>query len=300
MQRLTRDKFSKNLDPKNQPRAYVKSGETIIAETWDAFMGAWGVNETPEHALAAAGPIYVEGAMPGDTLKIELLRIDPVSLAPGKGGLHNVSAGKGFLGSEFTEHYPLTLSIENDHLIFPGGIRLPLNPSVGFIATTEEQPRSTSTDSGAYGGDLDMKELTAGATIWLPVFVEGGLLCLGDIHAVLGDGAVGGTGAECAGDVELRITLEKRTIKRPQVLTPDHFITVCYGEDISAAMQQAVRDMVDFLTGEKGMDPYDAYSLASLAGDVRISRTFRPVSPVKMMLDRSVLDQIKCPAEVLA
>lgn len=294
MQRIPRDRFSTALDPANTPRLHVRSGETVVAETWDAFMGAWKVGQTPEHSLAAAGPIHVEGAEPGHTLRVDLLRIEPVSLEPGKGGLHNVSAGKGFLGDEFTRHYPLTMAIENGHLQFPGGIRIPLNPSLGFIATTYHERRSTSTDSGPYGGDLDMKELTAGTTIWLPVFVKGALLSLGDIHATLGDGAVGGTGAECAGEVELRLTLEThRAIKRPQVLTPDHFITVCYGEDVGDAMKQAVRDMVDYLVTEKNMEPYDAYALAGLAGDVRISRTFRPISPVKMMLSRAVFDQLE-------
>jgi amidase len=294
MKRITREQFVTELDPRNKPNAHIKSGETIVAETWDAFMGAWGVGETPEHSLAAAGPIHVEGAKPGDVLKVELLRIDPVSLKPGKGGLHNVSKGKGFLGDEFTRHHPIAMAIEGGNLIFPGGIKIPLNPSLGFIATTYSEPRSTSTDSGPYGGDIDMKELTAGTTIWLPVFVEGGMLCLGDIHGVLGDGAVGGTGAECAGEVEMRISIDRDVrIGRPRVLTPDHLITVCYGEDVGDAMRQAVRDMVDFLVDERGMDPYEAYSLASLAGDVRISRTFRPISPVKMMLQRGVLDQVR-------
>src|SRR4030095_7109054 len=102
-----------------------------------------------------------------------------------------------------------------------------------------------------------MKEHTAGSTIWLPVFVPGGLLVLGDCHAVVGDGAVGGTGAECAAEITLPVTLEQQqTIARPRALTPQYFVTVAYGEDIGQAMQQAVRDMVDFLVRQKGMEPY--------------------------------------------
>ena len=75
-------------------------------------------------------------------------------------------------------------------------------------------------------------------------------------------------------------------------MTPDYFVTLSYGDDLALAMKQAVRDMVDFLVQEKGLKPYDAYSLLSLAGDIRVSRTFRPISPVKMMLSRQVLEQI--------
>jgi amidase len=116
---------------------------------------------------------------------------------------------------------------------------------------------------------------------------------LGDCHAVVGDGAVGGTGAECAAEISLRVTVEKGMgIQRPRALTPQYFVTVSYGEDIGEAMKQAVRDMVQFLANEKGMEPYAAYTLLSLAGNVRVSRTFRPISPVKMMLSRQVLEQL--------
>ena len=99
-------------------------------------------------------------------------------------------------------------------------------------------------------------------------------------------------GAECSADSRIRITVEKQSgITGPRALTPQHYVVLSHGEDLGVAMRQAVRDMVDFLVREKGLDPYDAYSLLSLAGDVRVSRTFRPISPVKMMLSRQALDQ---------
>jgi len=81
-------------------------------------------------------------------------------------------------------------------------------------------------------------------------------------------------------------------VRGPRALTPEYFVTLSYGDELGPAMKQAVRDMVDFLVREKGMAPYDAYTLLSLAGDVRVSRTFRPISPVKMMLSRQALEQL--------
>ena len=81
-------------------------------------------------------------------------------------------------------------------------------------------------------------------------------------------------------------------INSPRALTPDYFVVLSYGEDLGPAMKQAVREMVSFLVNEKNMSPYDAYTLCSLAGDVRVSRTFRPISPVKMMLSRQALNQL--------
>jgi amidase len=294
LKRISRDKYTTVLDQKIPPAATLKPGEEVLVETYDAFMGHWGVGQWPEHLGAATGPIAIEGAAPGDALRIDLLDVVPVELQPGRGAVHHTSDKLGFLAREFDKHYPVVMAIEDGHLIHPKGIRIPLRPSLGFIGTTYTEPRKTSSDSGPYGGDIDMKELAPGSTIWLPVFVPGALLCLGDVHAVLGDAAVGGTAAEAAGEVTIRVSLEKNSkIKRPRVLTPDHFITCCYGEDVGEAMRQAVRDMVDFLSIEKGMEPYDAYGLLSLAGDVRINRTFRPISPVKMMLSRDVLRQVE-------
>jgi amidase len=289
MKRLSRDRFTTVLDPKLPPAMAITSGEELVVETWDAYMGVWGAHEQPTVMGPATGPIAVEGAGPGDALKVELLAI-----TPGASAMHDIRPGRGFLASEFTKRHPTVMPIRDGHLEFPGGLRVPVNPSVGLIATTPDYIQQTASDSGSYGGDIDMKELTAGSTIWLPVLVRGGLLVLGDCHAVVGDGAVGGTGAECAAEIHLRVTVEKGMgIQRPRALTPQYFVTVSYGEDVGEAMKQAVRDMVRFLVDDKGMDPYDAYTLLSLAGDIRVSRTFRPISPVKMMLSRQMLAQLE-------
>jgi amidase len=123
--------------------------------------------------------------------------------------------------------------------------------------------------------------------------VPGALLALGDCHAVVGDGAVAGTGAECPAEIRVRVTVEKgRRLTSPRALTPSHLVVMSSGEHLGPAMKQAVRAMVDYLVQEKDIAPIDAYTLLSLAGDIRVSRTFRPISPVKMMLSRSVLDQL--------
>ena len=288
MQRLSREKYTTVLDPTLPPAITVASGEELVVETWDAYMGVWGAHEQPTVLGPATGPIAVHGALPGDALKVEILAI-----TPGPSAMHDVRAGRGFLGEEFITRQPTVMPIQEGQLLFPGGLKLPVNPSVGLIATTPNAIQHTASDSGPYGGDIDMKELTAGSTIWLPVFVPGGLLVLGDCHAVVGDGAVGGTGAECAAEITLRLSVEKnKGIARPCALTPHYFVTVAYGEDVGQAMRQAVRDMVHFLVHEQGMEPYAAYTLLSLAGDIRVSRTFRPISPVKMLLSRQVLEQL--------
>ena len=229
------------------------------------------------------------GSEPGDAT----LKVDFISITPKEGAAHMVMPGRGFLEEDFPEAYPTVMTLDGGQLVLPSGLRLPLVPSMGVVATTPTYPQNTASDSGPYGGDIDMKELVAGSTMYLPVFVAGGLLALGDCHAVVGDGAVAGTGAECCSDTHIQVTVEKGMgISAPRALTPDYFVVLSYGEDLGPAMKQAVRNMVDFLVTEKGLNPYDAYTLCSLAGDVRVSRTFRPISPVKMMLSRQALEQL--------
>ena len=290
MKRLTRDRRIYTLDPVASPAISIASGDELMVEAWDAFEGLRDAGAFDERAIkgGATGPIYVEGAVPGDALRIDFIGIKAVGSS-----VHLVGPGRGFLQDDFDRYHATILPIEDGHLLFPGGIKVPVRPSVGMVATTPTYVQSTNSDSGPYGGDIDMKELVEGSTLYMPVFVEGGLLAMGDCHAVVGDGGVGGTGAETAAEIHIRVTVEKGlNLKAPRALTPDYFVTLSYGEELEPAMKQAVRSMVDYLVQEKGMKPYDAYTLLSLAGDIRVSRTLRPISPVKMMLSRQVLEQI--------
>ena len=290
MKQISRENHIYILEPEASPAIVIDSGDDLMVETWDAFEGERDPAVISEKYLKgpATGPIYVNEAEPGDALKVEF-----ISITPKEAAAHMVMPGRGFLDEEFSHGYPTIIRLEDGHAVLPSGIRLPLYPSMGLVATTPTYPQSTASDSGPYGGDIDMKELTAGSVLYLPVFVDGGMLVLGDCHAVVGDGAVAGTGAECSADTHIRVTVEKGMgIQGPRALTPDHFVVLSHGDDLGPAMKQAVRDMVEFLVKEKGLEPYDAYTLCSLAGDIRVSRTFRPISPVKMMLSRQALDQL--------
>jgi amidase len=292
MKRLSRDHHIYFLDPAAPPAIAIESGDEILVETWDAFEGIRdaAIFEQKDPKGPATGPIYVNDAEPGDTVAIDFLSIAPKAH---EGAAHMVMSGRGFLDKDFTKPHCLSIELEGNEAILPSGIRLPLRPSMGFVATTPEYRQTTASDSGPYGGDIDMQELVAGSTLSLPVLVPGALLALGDCHAVVGDGAVAGTGAECASDTVIRLTVEKgRRLTGPRALTPEHFVVLSYGTDLGSAMRQAVRQMVDFLVDERDLAPIDAYTLLSLAGDIRVSRTFREVSSVKMLLPRAVVTQL--------
>jgi amidase len=292
MQRLSRDHHIYFLDPAAPPAITIDSGDEIMVETWDAFEGVRDVRtfEARTNKGPATGPIAVRGAEPGDALRVEFLSIVPKA---DEGAAHMIMSDRGFLDDKFTEPRCLSIVLDGADLVLPSGLRIPQRPSMGFVATTPQYRQSTASDSGPYGGDIDMQELVTGSTLYLPVIVPGGLLAMGDCHAVVGDGAVAGTGAECASDTQVRVTVQKGAgLTGPRAMTPEHFVVLSYGQDLEAAMRDAVRQMVDVLVQERGMAPYDAYTLLSLAGDIRVSRTFRDISSVKMLLLRSVFEQI--------
>ena len=245
MKRLSREHHIYVLEPDSVPAIIIDSGEEIMVETWDAFEGERDPVALESNLLKgpATGPIYVNGAEPGDALKVEF-----ISITPKEGAAHMVMPGRGFLENDFTEAYPTLIALESGHAVLPSGIRIPLRPSMGLVATTPTYTQQTASDSGPYGGDIDMKELVEGSTLYLPVFVPGGLLVMGDCHAVVGDGAVAGTGAECSADTHIRVTVEKgMKLRGPRALTPEYLVVLSHGEELGPAMKQAVRDMVDFL-----------------------------------------------------
>ena len=137
MKRLSRDHHIYVLDPEAEPAITIDSGEELMVETWDAFEGirAPAALEAKSLKGPATGPIYVNGAEPGDAL-----RVDFISITPKEGAAHMVMPGRGFLEEEFAEAYPTVMALEDGYLVLPGGLRLPLAPSMGLVATTPTYP----------------------------------------------------------------------------------------------------------------------------------------------------------------
>ena len=303
MKRLTKDNHVYEMDPKTPAAITISSGEELIVETWDVFEGLrdpQAIHEKFELApnpgtlpIPATGPIYVEGAIPGDALRIDFLSIKAI-----RDAVQRSRPGSGYLDEDFPDIHVTVMPIENGHLRFPGEIRIPVKPDVGMVATTPPYVHHPSGRVGPHGGDIDLHELGEGSTLFLPVFVEGGLLVMGDGHAVAGEATMAGTAAESQLEIHIRVTVEKGvTLKSPRALTPEHFVILAHEEnqgDLTACLKRAVREMVDVLVNEKGMEPYDAYALLSIAGDVvgpPSSRRLYMSSP-KVRLSRQVYDQL--------
>jgi acetamidase/formamidase len=238
------------------------------------------------------GPIFVEGAAPGDVLEIRIQSID--YLHPF--GVNAFAPGGGVLPDEFPY---ATLKLIRwqpgaDRVTFAPGITLPLAPFFGSIGVAPPPlaGRISSRPPGWHGGNLDNKDLVAGTTLFLPVHVPGALLSIGDGHAMQGDGEVTGTALETSlrGTFEVHVRKGAR-LKWPRAETPTHYIAMGLHEDLDEAARLAVRELVEFLTMEKKLSRDDAYILCSLAASLRVTQAVDATKGVHAMLAKSLFAQ---------
>jgi acetamidase/formamidase len=245
--------------------------ETEIPEALKAV--EQGVTERGPGAHPMTGPIFVEGAAPGDTLEIRILEID--FLHPF--GIIAFSPTGGTLPEDFPYAHVRLLrwAPGATRVDFTPGVSLPFAPFFGSIAVAPPPlvGRLSSRPPGWHGGNLDNKDLVAGTTLYLPVHVTGAHLSVGDGHAMQGHGEVSGTALETSlrGRFEVRVRKGPR-LRWPRAETPTHFVAMGLHEDLDEAARLATRELIDFLVAEKGLSRDDAYTLCSLAADLHVTQ----------------------------
>ena len=270
----THNKFSRNI----APVLSVPDGAIIEFNTEEATDGQLSVNSTIEDVMSLSfepihpltGPVYVEGAQPGDVLAVKLHEIKI-----GAWGWTAIIPGFGFLSDDFTEPFLKTYQFnEGDRFIqFNDRIKLPVKPFAGVLGVAPNTDSLLSTiPPRANGGNMDDPFMVAGTTVYLPIFVEGALFSIGDAHVTQGLGEVCGTAVEAPMRfiVELNVIKGKK-MEEPQYETDDYYATTGFDTTIDGAAKKAVKYMVNYLVEEKGMEPNDAYALCSLAGDLHIA-----------------------------
>ncbi|MCH7666263.1 MAG: acetamidase/formamidase family protein [Acidobacteria bacterium] len=271
----THNRFSSTIPP----TLTVAPGAVVEVHTKEATDGQIGPDSSLEDLLdlefdlihPLTGPIYVEGAEPGDVLTVTFHEIEVKNW-----GWTAISPGFGFLADEFAEPWLRTFELQpgQEWVRFAEGVSIPLRPFPGVIGVAPATEELLSTiPPRANGGNMDNRYLTVGTTVHLPVFVEGALLSLGDTHAAQGDGEVCGTGLEAPMRIVLEIGLRKggREIEEPQYETAEYYAVTAFAESIDEAAKKATRYMLDYLVAEHNLSRPDAYALASLAADLKIS-----------------------------
>jgi len=239
------------------------------------------------HIVSA--PIYVEGAEPGDVLAVHVLAAEP--RVPY--GVNSARMGKGTLPAEFTLNRSLVIPFDMEARVarFTPGIAIPLKPFFGIMATGPALTlgKLNSVPPGPFGGNIDLNELTAGSTLYLPVHVPGALFMTGDGHAAQGDGEVNLTAIETSLTGTFRLELLKRKFwSLPRAETATHWITMGLHETLDEAMRIAVRETIKFLGEVHGLDPADAYALASVAIDFEVTQNVDGVKGIHAMIPKAI------------
>lgn len=295
------------FDAKTPPALRVKSGDVV---TIDTVTGSPDVLPDPEkfhippalkdiHARLKplgphilTGPVYVEGAAPGDVLEV---RIHEVSVIQ-DWGFNMILPLLGTLPHDYDEPRCVNIPIDvaRNKATMPWGLELDVKPFFGVmgVAPPPGWGRVTSVAPQAFAGNLDNKELGADATLFVPVFVEGALFSCGDGHGAQGDGEVCITAIETAlqGKFELIVRKDLK-FRYPRGETPSHYITMGMDPDLDQCAVAALRDMIALIGEKTGLSHADAYMLCSLAGDLHVTQTVNGSKGVHMMLEKKLLAQ---------
>jgi acetamidase/formamidase len=235
------------------------------------------------------GPIHVEGAEPGDTLE---MRIRKISLALPY-SYNGFSPLGGLLPEDFPRSRTKIIPLDDKRMVarFAEGVEVPLRPFFGSmgVAPPASAGRVSSVPPGAHAGNLDNKELVAGTTLVIPVHVPGALFAVGDGHAARGDGEIDITALETSLTGTLQFVVRKGLrLKWPRAETPTHYIVMGLDRDLQQAMKLAAREAIDFLTAEKKLRPDQAYMLASVAVDFRVTQVVDGTKGVHGMIPKAI------------
>ena len=236
-----------------------------------------------------SGPIAVAGAVPGDVLAVHVLEATP--RVPY--GVNTMRLNRGGLPDEFTLNRSIVIPFDTARGVakFSDRIEVPLAPFFGIMATGPARSlgRVSSGPPGAFGGNIDLKDLTAGSTLYLPVHVPDALFMVGDGHAAQGDGEVDLTAIETSLTGTFRFDLVKgKPLAWPRAETPTHWITLGLHENLEEAMKLAIRECIKFLSEEKGLTRVDAYALASIAVDFEVTQVVDGVKGIHAMIPKGI------------
>ncbi len=284
--------------PDLEPIATVESGAELTIDTRDSLDGAVQsesdvIESVPDEVNAATGPIEVEGAEPGDVLRVE---IEDVRVTEDRGRVITID-GFGLLDEYDEIEAPRSriTPVEDSSIAFDtpdGDLEVPIEPVIGTIGVAPESESYTTLVPHDHGGNLDTTDVTSGNVIYFPVFQEGAMLAMGDSKAAMADGEMCGTGSEIATDIDVTVEAiddPDVDLERPLIETPDAWKPVASAETLEEACELANRDAIELLSADHRFDTTDAYMFSSLVGGLEISQVVDPLVTVTNAVPKEYL-----------
>lgn len=294
MVELDDEKVFYAFDKTLEPAMVVPSGTTVRVRTKDCFGNQIQKPEDEldgidwDHTNPATGPIFVEGAVPGGALmvSIDAIEFDNKSVSC-------TGENEGVCGDRFNAWSTQVCEIDGDELVWDERLRIPLRPMIGVIGVAPEGDPINCGMPGSHGGNMDNTAITAGATLYFPVFADGALFGCGDMHAVMGDGEISVSGAEAAGWATVTLTaMPELKLVDPLIENATHFGVIASAETLDAAADRAVHEMVDLICDRTAEDPDKVVMLLSLVGDVQVCQMVDPEKTIRFMVPKYVLDSL--------
>jgi len=281
----------------------VESGDEVVIDTYSGGMSEVADPSLfrPEHRLIVdtvpqimgphilTGPVHVKDAKPGDTLEVRILDIELTT----DWGWNIIRPLKGALPEDFPNLSRRVIPIDRHAKIarLPWGVDVPLQPFFGIIGVAPPPAYGlvSSVEPREYGGNIDNKEFIPGTSLFLPVFVPGANLSVGDGHAVQGDGEVCLTALETCLKGRFQLIVHKHSLNFPRAITPTHYISMGMDVDLDDAAKQALRNMIKWLTEIKPWSAEEAYVFCSLACDLHVTQLVDGNKGIHAMVSRSVI-----------
>lgn len=285
----TINKFCKD----NEPVLAVNAPETITIETKDCYSNVLRTPETrgqlvPSELInPATGPIFVEGAEPGDTLKVTIEKIDIEDF-----GVVSCGDDCGPLAKFIQGNHLEIINIEDGFADYLGKYKIPLHKMIGVIGVAPAGDALRTSYPGRHGGNMDTNMITEGTVLYLPVAVSGALFAVGDVHAVMGDGEVGGSGLEIPANITLKLEVIKhKSYEFPIAEDSDNFCIIATEPTLDEATESCTATTLEFLKDRIDLKSQEIIMLMSLAGHLQVSQVVDPEMTVRFTFPKKFMDR---------
>lgn len=294
--RMPNGKYNYNFDHRIEPVVHIESGETVVVYTEDGF---GGLNNDRIHHLQTelnplTGPIFVNGAEPGDSLKITIISIEPTREWGASCLLHGIGA---LVPNNYTimptdsipeKVYIYKFANNNTELKCDNLLSFPYEPCIGTIGTAPEDEAKKSTATFNQGGNIDVPDVSSGNILYLPIAVTGAYLSLGDVHAKQGDGELCGVSIEMPAKVSLKIEVVKgKTIKCPRVESPTEIMSIGSCKPMDDAARMAYHELIGWMV-ELGWEDLIAYQTLSQCGKLHVGNMVNSSYSLVAKVDKEV------------
>ncbi len=272
----------------HKPEFAVKPGESFMIEAEDCFSGQVKNEETTVEKIdwdkmnPVSGPVFIEGAEPGDIIQIEIEKIELADEA-----VMVALPREGLFGDYFKQSYTKMLPLQEGKIEFSEDIKLNQEPMVGVLGVAPAGEKVSTGIPGPHGGNMDCKLIKEGSSVYLPVNVPGVLLAAGDMHALMGDGEVVFCGAEAAGQVKMNVNLKKElNIPTPLIVTENKITMVASAGTLYKAVKKSAEKMLRFLTENLDFTQEQAGMFLSLQGNSEICQVVDPLQTARFTISK--------------